>query len=149
MKKSLVAFKNGRKLEPVSMVDWDRVMDAFDDGIKVTVTVENFKRKRSLSQNNYLHFAIQMIAEETGEEMELLKDALKARFGLREAITSKSGEELCDENGEVLERLKSTSDYTTSEMSDFIDKIRMWALEFLNINIPDADTYRNYNIKLQ
>lgn len=147
MKKSLVAFKNGRKLDPVSMTEWNRLMDLFEDGIKVTVTIENFKRKRSLSQNNYLHFIIQIIADETGEETDRLKEAFKARFGLAEDITDKSGNILCDEQGEVLQRLKSTSDYTTSEMTDFIDKIRLWAQDFLSINTPDPDVYRNYNIK--
>lgn len=147
MKKSLVAFKNGRKLDPVSMTEWNRLMDLYEDGIKVTVTIENFKRKRSLSQNNYLHFIIQIIADETGEDKERLKDAFKARFGLSDDITDKNGNILCDEQGEVLKRLKSTSDYTTSEMTDFIDKIRLWAQDFLSINTPDPDVYRNYNIK--
>lgn len=149
MKKSLVAFKNGRKLDPVSMIEWNRLMDAFDDGIKVTVTVEHFKRKRSLSQNNYAHFVIGMIADETGEDINQLKEALKARYGLRESITDREGNEVADENGEVVERLKSTSAYTTTEMTEFIEKIRRWAAEFLNMNIPDADVYRNYNIKTQ
>lgn len=147
MKKSLVAFKNGRKLEPVSMVDWNRALDPFEDGVKVTVTIETFKRKRSLSANNYFHFVIGMIAEETGEESKVLKEALKARFGLVEDITDRDGEILCDEDGEVLRRLKSTSDYTGEEIATLIDKIKIWAQDFLGIIIPDADTYRNYNIK--
>lgn len=146
MKKSLVAFKNGRKLEPVSSADWNRTMDAFDDGIKVTVTIEHFKRKRSLSQNSYLHFIIKMIADETGEDPEALKRAFKARFGIVEEVTDKNNNILFDDNAEPLYNIKSTADYTTDEMSKFVDKIRMWALDFIGLKTPDPDVYRNYNI---
>lgn len=149
MKKSLVAFKNGRRIDPVSMIEWNRIMDLFDDGTKLTVTIENFKRKRSLSQNDYMHAIFKMIADETGEDERALKEALKARFGLREAITDRNGEEVCDENAEVLERLKSTAEYTTAELSTFIEKIRMWSQDFLGMHIPDSDSYRNYNLKQQ
>jgi hypothetical protein len=145
VKKSLVAFKNGRKLDPVSMIEWNRIMSLFPDGTKVTVTIENYKRKRSLSQNNYLHVILQYIADYTGEDLPSIKALMKENFGLREAVLDRNGNEMPDHNGEVLERLKSTNSYTTSEMTAFIDRIRVWAANYLDIHTPDAESYRNYN----
>ena len=134
-------------MEPISTRNYDFALQSFEDGTKITWTVESYRRSISLSQMNYIHKIFHWIGEYTGEDPKQIKEALKARFGLRESIKNKKGEELCDENGEVMEKLKSLSEYNTEETSSFIEKIRMWARDFLGYEIPDADRYRNNNIK--
>ncbi len=149
MKRSFIAFCNGdsiRKIDSLSHKQERIALEPFE-GQKVVVTIENFKRDRTLSQNGYLHKIFEWLEEETGGDRRQLKEALKARFGLREALTDKDGVELCDDNGEVIETLVSTSDYTTEQMTEFIDKIRQWSNDFLGYVIPDADRYRSFNIK--
>lgn len=147
MKKSGVGFIRDGKLEPLSKRNYDFALQSFEDGTKITWTIENYRRAISLSQMSYVHKIFHWIGEYTGEDPKQIKEALKARFGIRESLKNKNGEEVCDDNGEVMEKLKSLSEYNTEETSALIEKIRMWASDFLGYEIPDADRYRNNNIK--
>jgi hypothetical protein len=43
------------------------------------------------------------------------------------------------EEGEVLELPKSTTALTKTQFAEYVDNIRMWAVGFLGINIPDPN----------
>lgn len=46
-------------------------------------------------------------------------------------------EQIVSEQGEVLELPKSTATLTTTQFMEYIERVRMWAADFLEINIPD------------
>jgi hypothetical protein len=69
-------------------------------------------------------------------QLEPIKDALKKKF-LTVALTTKDGEIMADKStGEVLERVKGTSELTVTEFMDFTDNVRVWAMEFLGLILP-------------
>jgi hypothetical protein len=43
------------------------------------------------------------------------------------------------DSGEYLEYIMSTSKLTTSEMSDYIEQIKQWAMETFGLDIPEAN----------
>lgn len=45
-------------------------------------------------------------------------------------------EHIVSEHGEVMELPKSTATLTKTQFAEYVDKIRMWAADFLGINIP-------------
>ena len=97
------------------------------EGKRVEVTVAKFRKKRTLDQNNYYWLILDMISKETGQDPLSLHQAFKFRFSRK--ITVK---------GLVVP--ESTKAKDTIEFTDYIEQIREWAREFLNMNIPDPVT---------
>lgn len=89
------------------------------------------KKIRSAEQNRYYWgVVVNMIGEETGHFPEEVHEHLKWRF-LR--IHGK------------LETVRSTTSLTTIEFVEYCEKCRIWANEFLKLNIPTVDDfYNNY-----
>ena len=90
--------------------------------------------QRSSKQNKYLHGVLfSMIAEEMGEDnIEYVKALMKEKFlTTEEAIYTKQGKKLEEK------KVRGTHELDTKEMVEFIDKCRRWALNYLNINIPE------------
>lgn len=107
-------------------------------GKSVKVTVEKWKKQRSLNQNNYywgcvLPFVIDGMVGVGYPKSELstilVHDFLKAKFVKKEVVN--------EQTGEVISMIGSTSALTTTDMMDYIDDIKKWASEFLGIYIPD------------
>ena len=91
------------------------------------ITIDN---NRSLEQNNYFHACIRMLAEEAGyEDIELLKKQMKFMCGMYDdhVVETKSGT--------IINRLyKSTADMSVKELTQFIQKIEIFAIENFNFN---------------
>ena len=96
------------------------------EGRRVEVSVEKFRRKRTNDQNRYYWFILDLISKETGQDPLSLHEAFKFRFSGK--ITLK---------GLVIPQSTKTRD--TVEFTAYIESIRMWAREFLNMNIPDPN----------
>jgi hypothetical protein len=94
------------------------------EGKRVDVTVARQLRKRTNDQNRYYWFILDLISKETGQDPLSLHDAFKFRFSGK--ITVK---------GLVIPQSTKTRD--TVEFTNYIESIRVWAAEFLNMNIPD------------
>lgn len=97
------------------------------------------KRKRSLPQNSYywmiLTEYIQPGLYEAGwREIKTKEDAHDFVRGL--FLKSKSVNEI---SGETVERIKSTTELTTSQFSEYLDEIAQWAAEYLSIQIPSPN----------
>ena len=84
-------------------------------------------KKRSVSQNAYLHFIFSLIAEETWETLVNVKKSMKSLF-LKQYNTTFNT---------VI--TKETSELDTKEMTQFNDKIRVFAWEFLGMEIPSPN----------
>ena len=103
---------------------------------RVWIVVEKYYTKRSLKQNNLLHLYLSEIAKETGMQLEQIKEALKKKF-LTVPLTNKDGEIMADSaTGEVMERVRGTSELTVTEFMEFTDNVRIWSAEFLGLLLP-------------
>ena len=122
-------------------------LDKFDHDDKVWVVVETFRNKRTLGQNELMHVIFQYIADETGQDMAVIKAVLKKKF-LTVPILDHHGEQVVDmDTGELLTKVLSTSGLDTKEGSEFIDNIMMWAREYLGIILPDKETLAKIKIR--
>lgn len=84
-------------------------------------------KKRSNNENSYYWgVVIDAIATETGNEPETIHQALKIKFLLNRMQC----------NGMLIATTKSTTELTTIEFEAYLDKVRLWASEFLHIEIP-------------
>lgn len=135
-------------LTPVSLSEYRCHLSAFGKDTKVTVTIESYRRHRSLKQLGLVHVYLTKIADYIGHEMEDVKTELKRRFGAKKTLTDRNGNELYDEEtGEIIEVPKSFKEYNTEEMTLFIDRIRRFSHENLNYYLPSPDELKEYNIK--
>lgn len=151
MKRSLIVFSDPENscLKPISMREFKRILDDFGQGTKLTLSLENYKRTRSLPQNNLLHLYIGEIAKDTGEDSARIKEMLKMMFGVKEEMRDRDGHEVYNEQtGEAISVWKSTSEYTTDEMAEFIDNVQKWSSDFLGLILPDPEEMRNFKIKM-
>lgn len=51
--------------------------------------------------------------------------------------------------GEYIEYVRSTNALTTREMTEYIERIRAWALDMMELTIPDAEALNNTTIITQ
>lgn len=95
---------------------------------KWIVTVQEHKKRRSLPQNSLIHSWFGIIAKETGDDAESVKEDLIDRFSPR--IESKLNP------GHM--RPKRTHEMDTAEMTEFVNRIYQLACEF-GIWLPHPD----------
>lgn len=116
---------------PESIDTFIYYLEYFGDGKDVTVTIEPLVRENERGQMSLLHVLISYISKGTGQPAPLIKIYLKENYGV---IHEDSG------------RLKSTSNYTTAEMSRLIDGAYILASE-MGIEIPQREDLKTKNIK--
>ena len=93
------------------------------EGKDVEVIVRKFKKERSNQQNKYYWgVVISLLCETTGYFDEEMHDALKMMF-------------LRDDTRKI-PTLRSTANLTTVEFEEYLEKIRIWAVQELNCIIP-------------
>ncbi len=91
-----------------------------------TVEIKRKTKQRSLNQNSLLHKWIGIIAEDTGDSQASMKADLKAVFAiiLENKVT------------QVKFRPMDTSEMTTVQMTEFMDRIYGWATSEMGIILP-------------
>lgn len=95
-----------------------------------TVVIKKFRRKRTTSQNALLHKWFGIIADDTGNTIEDVKEAYRDMFlGKVEVFLG----------GESRLVGKSTTKLNTQEMSDFMGKIQAHAASELIIRLPQPE----------
>jgi hypothetical protein len=133
---------NGKVSENVGMMQ--KAIRSFDNQ-DVTITIEKTKRKRSNPQNAfywgcvlpYITWEIIELGNEwTDEDSHIL---MRSKF-LQKAI-------LINDDGEFVTKTKSTTELDTVQWEEYITKIRAWASEMLNIEIPLPNEYIESNPK--
>ena len=135
------------KLDLLSKKSFTEDLKGFKNKDMVWIVVETYYPKRSLKQNNLLHLYLSEIAKETGAQLEQIKDALKKKF-LTVALTTKDGEIIADKSsGEVLERVKGTSELTVIEFMEFTENVRLWAMDFLGLYLSLPEEQVELNLK--
>lgn len=115
------------------------------EGKDVIVKIEKAKRKRSNPQNAYMWSCIIPIMrnalKDAGYTMtnEAVHDLLKLRF-LKETII------VNEDTGECIERVKSTTELSTSQMMDYFSEITQFAAEYFSVVIPEPNESITLNL---
>jgi hypothetical protein len=108
------------------------------EGQEVILTIQKAKKRRSNPQNSFYHGVVipimQQCLKDAGYLMtnESVHDMLKLRF-LKESIL------VNEESGEYIERIKSTTELTTTQFAEYILDIQKFAVEYFNVIIPDPN----------
>ena len=105
------------------------------EGKSLRVTLAEAKKRRSTRQNAYMWAVpIRMITDafrDAGNvvDEDEVHEYLKAEIGkLRRKVVT--------QEGEVIDMPASTKHLTTSQMEDYLEKVRAWAAEVLDLQIP-------------
>lgn len=133
-------IKMGDKIHPeVTENELRRTyLSKFKQGEIIDVTFKKHRKERTNQQNRYLWGIIYfLIGKEIGESSETVHELMKYKF-------LRSRKEV---NGTEMEYLESTTDLSTDEFSQYIEKIKEWSLHFLNVTIPEANQVELDTIK--
>ena len=127
------------KLKISNRYDFEQELAAFE-GKEIMVTVERKTRKRTISQNDYLHAMLRIFTGELNNlgntfTMEQVKDMMKYKFLTVDVVNTETGEA-------IGQRVKDTSELTTIELSEFIEEVIRYAAEFFHIVLPYPNEQR-------
>lgn len=106
------------------------------EGKRVELTISKAKKERSNQQNRYYWGCVIPILRNSLKDLgnvftpEQVHDLLKYKF-LKEDVHIKEGE--------FIEKVKSSTELSTSEFMDYIDEIQKWSAEFFGVVIPDPN----------
>lgn len=121
----------------VSSENFKKELNALPEG-RYRISVEKYRKNKSNPQLAWLYGQIYPLVlkglNDAGWEftsIEEVDEYCKSMFSSREVLNRHSGE-IMDVPG--LKR-----DMSTVEMMTYVDAIRSWAAEYLNINIPDPE----------
>jgi hypothetical protein len=105
------------------------------EGKDIIITIEKRRKKRSNHQNAYYFgLVIPMMKQgfynSLGEHVgtDEIHTFLKNRFLFKEIVN--------ENNAEIIKMPQSTTELTTIQFEEYLDKIREFSMEFLGINIP-------------
>jgi hypothetical protein len=108
------------------------------EGKQVVIKIEKAKKKRSTQQNRFYYGVIipivQNCLKEAGHVMtnESTHDLIKLKF-LKETL-------FVNENtGEVIERIKSTTELSTSQFMDLLAEINNFTFEYFGVTLPSPN----------
>ena len=105
------------------------------EGKDIVITIEKKRKKRSNNQNAYYHGIVIPILKQgfynnLGEHVgtDEIHTFLKNRFLFKEIVN--------EQNAEIIKMPQSTTELSTIQFEEYLDKIREFATEFLSIQIP-------------
>jgi len=117
------------KVENKKLVLDSKVDFSYFEGKQVIIKIEEWKRYRSLNQNRYLWGVVYAeISSFTGMSLEEVHEGMKYMF-------------LVDRENKI-PRVKSTTELSTKEFMEFVDKVREFAIFNLGIQIPEPNEHR-------
>lgn len=105
---------------------------------QVVIKIERFKKKRSTQQNRFYYGVIipivQNCLKEAGHIMtnESTHDLIKLKF-LKETLF------VNEDTGEVIERIKSTTELSTSQFMDLLAEINNFTFEYFGVSLPSPN----------
>ena len=108
------------------------------EGKQIVIKIEKAKKKRSTQQNRFYFGVIipivQNCLKEAGHIMtnESAHDLIKLKF-LKEALF------VNEETGEVIERIKSTTELSTSQFMDLLAEINNFTFEYFGVTLPSPN----------
>lgn len=105
---------------------------------QVVIKIEKFKKKRSTQQNRFYYGIVipilQNCLKEAGHIMtnESTHDLIKLKF-LKETLF------VNETTGEVIERIKSTTELSTSQFMDLLAEINNFTFEYFGVSLPSPN----------
>jgi len=90
------------------------------------VDLKEVRKNRSNDQNAYLHLLFSIMADEVGDTLESVKLDVKIELGYY--TTSARGNKIP----------AHTSKMNTKQFSEFVDKMKAWAMADLGIALPES-----------
>lgn len=132
--------KNGVVNVPKKMKS--EIAESFE-GKHIKITVERNKSVRSNAQNSYywgvvLPYVLDGFIE-VGNRMQRNAENIKLIHELMKSKFLDNGAEIADAQGQVYSAPPTTTTLNKSEMGDYIEIIKDWAKEYLNIQIPNPE----------
>lgn len=113
---------------------------------QIVIKIEKFKKKRSTQQNRFYYGVIipivQNCLKEAGHVMtnESTHDLIKLKF-LKETL-------FVNENtGEVIERIKSTTELSTSQFMDLLAEINNFTFDYFGVLLPSPNEDLTLNLE--
>lgn len=127
--------KNGSLTRNVNLIK-----DAIQtfEGKQIIIKIEKAKKKRSTQQNRFYYGVIipivQNCLKEAGHVMtnESTHDLIKLKF-LKETLF------VNETTGEVIERIKSTTELSTSQFMDLLAEINNFTFEYFGVSLPSPN----------
>lgn len=130
---------------PSSVSKFMEAMKSFEGRLKVTV--EKKRNNRSLNQNAYywgcvVQFYVQGIAEMWGEKIgsEQAHEDLKRECNWIEKVK--------EETGEVRRFVLSTTELTTTEFEEYLERCRRFLHEYFGITVPLPNEQADFHFEL-
>ena len=108
------------------------------EGKQIVIKIEKFKKKRSTQQNRFYYGVIipivQNCLKEAGHVMtnESTHDLIKLKF-LKETLF------VNETTGEIIERIKSTTELSTSQFMDLLAEINNFTFEYFGVILPSPN----------
>jgi hypothetical protein len=108
------------------------------EGKQIVIKIEKAKKKRSTQQNRFYYGVIipivQNCLKEAGHIMtnESTHDLIKLKF-LKETLF------VNEDTGEVIERIKSTTELSTSQFMDLLARINNFTFEYFGVSLPSPN----------
>ena len=108
------------------------------EGKQLVIKIEKFKKKRSTQQNRFYYGIVVPIVQnclkEAGHIMtnESTHDLIKLKF-LKETLF------VNETTGEVIERIKSTTELSTSQFMDLLAEINNFTFEYFGVSLPSPN----------
>lgn len=103
-------------------------------GKNAKIEINEKRKNRTYSQNNYLHLILGRFALEYGETLEYVKQVIFKQW-VNEDIFKY--ERVNEKTGEYREAYKSTAQLNTKEMSEAIERFRNYAAKNLDLYLPE------------
>jgi len=109
------------------------------EGNTIAITIDKAKKKRSNPQNSFLwgccYPIVQNCLKETGNNFTIdnVHDLLKMKF-LKESVL------VNEETGECIERIKSTTELSTTDFCLYVSEIQKFTEEWFGVLIPHPST---------
>lgn len=100
------------------------------------LTIEKHRDRRTIDQNRYYWVCLGIVASETGNDTDDMHDYFKAKYLDKREVIFKS-------TGEVSEITGSTSSLDKVMFFKYVESIRNFSLQELNIYIPTPEEYLN------
>jgi hypothetical protein len=108
------------------------------EGKQIVIKIEKAKKKRSTQQNRFYYGVIipivQNCLKDAGHIMtnESTHDLIKLKF-LKETLF------VNQDTGEVIERIKSTTELSTSQFMDLLAEINNFIFEYFGVSLPSPN----------
>jgi hypothetical protein len=143
MKLEAIGIGDGVSFRVVNSSDFYRELNALKG--RYRLTIERYRRSKSNPQLRWLYGQVYPIVlkglNDAGWEFTTIAEVdeyCKSMFASREVLNRHTGEIM------FVPGLKR--DMTTTEMMTYVDAIRDWASEYLNINIPEPEQQMAMNL---